>query len=210
VSPKADGRALGDAVSLEGAVICPAIAGNVSLDGESLDIRLYAACYETAQGSAGVHAGLIRAGEVVACEFHLSTCDDAALVRQAGDPTGYAPWVQLQGAADAPRPHVVPRPATVEGPTPPRAAPPSPLHQASGDDDETEAELLMLDMTSGDYVDHPRFGVCRIVHAPVDDKVSIRLPTGKHVDLSLNVMRILPPKQQGGRKVFQVEMRRKP
>jgi len=58
-------------------------------------------------------------------------------------------------------------------------------------------------------VDHPRFGLCKVVHPPVDDKVTIKLPAGKHVDLHLGVMRVLPPKQVGGRKIFQVEVRRK-
>lgn len=209
VEPRADGKTLGEAVTLEGAVVCPSISGNVSLDGESLDVRLYAACYPPEGTGPGPRVGLVRAGEVVACEFYLTACDDAALVRQSDDPAGFAPWMQLQAAGEAPRPaHVVPR-SPVEGPTPPRPAS-VPLHHPSpAEDDETAAELLMLEMQAGDYVDHPRFGVCRIVHSPVDEKVSIRLPTGKHVDLHLGVMRILPPKQQGGRKVFQVEMRKR-
>jgi len=194
-----EGDGLKPPAPVDGAVFCPTVFGSVSLDGDSTDVRLYGTCHAGERGVTGV----ITAGEVRYCEFLLVTSDDLALVRQANDRGGFAPWVQLKAAADvrlragAAGPLVGPAPRPAPGP-----AFPAP-------DDDEASELNILDMKEGDHVDHPRFGVCRVVHGPVDDKVSIRLPTGKHVDLHLGVMRVLHPKQVGGRRVFQVEVRRK-
>jgi hypothetical protein len=51
--------------------------------------------------------------------------------------------------------------------------------------------------------------VCRITAEPLEDKITIRLSTGKHVDLSLNIMKVLEPKQLGGRRIFGLEIKRK-
>jgi hypothetical protein len=236
---KDDGNGFQAADVLDGVIFCPAIQGNVSLRQDALDLRLYAACHP-ADGSPSA-LGVLRAGEVVHCEFLLVACDDAALVREDGNGAGYAPWVQLQAghipaaeplraapAASATAPATAPeapggtragagRKAGTAAPAPAPAAAPSassfvppplpPLRQAP--DEDEASELNALEMSVGDYVDHPRFGKCRIVHAPHDEKVTVRLETGKHVDLSLGVMRVLPPRMQGARKVFQVEMRRR-
>ena len=184
--------------------------------------------------------GTLRSGEVVHCEFLLVACDDAALVREEKAGNGFAPWVQLQpghvpaaeplraapgngttpAAAStgndgkAPAPAAAPAKKGAPPPPPPPAAsnfvpPPMPPLRQTPEEDEA-SELNVLEMAVGDYVDHPRFGKCRIVHAPHDEKVTIRLETGKHVDLSLGVMRVLPPRMHGARRVFQVEMRRRP
>lgn len=200
-SPRADGTGLGEAGVFPGVLVFPHVQGNVSLRGDAVDVRLYAAGYGSA-GDGVTALGLLQGGEVVSCEFFLVASDDVSLVRDVDD-GDLAPWVQLQTA-----PETRPRPVMsvpLEGPMA-RPAPP-PLH-AQMDEDET-SELNILEMAVGDYVDHPRFGVCKIVHAPVDDRVSIRLPTGKHVDLHLGVMRVHAARQNGGRKVFQVEMKKR-
>lgn len=76
------------------------------------------------------------------------------------------------------------------------------------DEDET-SELNIMDMAVGDYVDHPRFGLCRVINVLVDEKVTIRLPTGKNVDLHLGMMRVQNPKQADGYKVFQLEIKKR-
>jgi predicted DNA-binding protein with PD1-like motif len=203
----ADGRGFQAAELIPGVVFFPALTGNLSLEGESLSVRLYGTGMVSNGGPPAL--GVVRGGEVVFCEFLLLALDDAVLVRASG-PGGFAQWDQLQGGQDAriraAAAAAAAAPRAPEGPAPRPA--PAPLY-VQPDEDES-SELNVLDMAEGDYVDHPKFGQCRIVHAPLDEKVSIRLPTGKHVDLHLGVMRVLQPKQVGGRRVFQVEVRRKP
>jgi len=198
-----DGSGLADPVVVEGTCLLASIGGNVSLENEAISIRLYATC-QPQSGDAPAVSGILYGGEVCLCEFLIVTMDDLALVRDGSDPSGFAPWMQVQAGAEMRIRAAAAR--TTEGPAP---RPPAPPPTYTSPDEDESTELNILDMREGDYVDHPRFGECRIVHAPQDEKISIRLPTGKHVDLSLGVMRVLPPRQKGGRKVFQVEVRRK-
>jgi predicted DNA-binding protein with PD1-like motif len=200
----ADGKGLGTAGAMEGMAFCPSMSGNVSIEGDALNVRLYATCFEpNGDGATAKRMGLVRSGEVVLCEFLLVALDDAALVRRSPDGHGFAQWEQVQAGVDLRTRSSGPR--APEGPAQRPAAAPAFIPP---DEDET-SELSILDMKEGDHVDHPKFGICRIVHAPMDDKVSIRLGNGKHVDLHLGVMRVLPAKMAGGRKVFQIEVRRK-
>ncbi len=200
-----DGKGLGEPITLQGAVFCPSVSGNVSIEGEGVHLRLYSSCHP-ADGTSSVPMGmgLIRSGEVVMCEFFLVALDDAAMVRAPLDGTNFGHWVQLQAAAEIRSS----RPPTQRAPEGPAQRPTPPPAYVVPDEDES-SDLNILDMKEGDYVDHPKFGQCRIVHAPLDEKISIRLPNGKHVDLHLGVMRVLAARQVGGRKVFQVEVRRK-
>jgi predicted DNA-binding protein with PD1-like motif len=218
---KADGSGMGDPVALDGVAFCPTITGNVSLLDGVLDLRLYATCHPPEAASGPATLGLLRGGEVLAFEFLLLACDDAVLVRENDARFGFAPWIQLQpgtqvGMVTPPAPAPVPNMWTGDEGRLPGAAmgtvsdipAAAPLLRQPIDEDES-SELNVLDMSVGDYLDHPRFGKCRIVHDPHDDKVTIRLETGKHVDLHLGVMRVLPPKQIGSKKVFQIEMRKR-
>jgi len=201
-APRGDGGGLDEAGVHPGVLVFPHLQGNVSLRGDAIDVRLYAAGYGAGGDGAVAALGLLRGGEVVACEFFLIACDDVSLVRD-GDGDDFAPWVQLQTVVDSkPRPVMS---VPLEGPM---ARPAAPAPHVLMDEDET-SELNILEMAVGDYVDHPRFGVCKIVHAPVDERVSIRLPAGKHVDLHLGVMRVHAAKMVGGRKVFQIEMKKR-
>jgi predicted DNA-binding protein with PD1-like motif len=185
-----------ETLMLEGVYFCTSITGNVSLKGQGTDVRLYADCRPVDGGPAV--CGVLAGGEVLLCEFLLITCADAALVRD--ESAAFSPWVQLQASAPGKtgasilEPMVTRPAATV-------------IHQAVDEDEMTE--LAILEMRTGDYVDHPKFGVCRITAEPLEDKITIRLSTGKHVDLSLNIMKVLEPKQLGGRRIFGLEIKRK-
>lgn len=184
--------------TLDGVVFCPAITGNISMLGDGLDIRLYASVRPAGDGP---RAGRILSGEVRLCEFLILALDDVAFVRAPGD--AYSPWVQVQAPEDLKARAPVHPPAIqplVRPPPEPAFRPPDP--------DEAE-ELILLEIRPGDYVDHPRFGKCRVVHAPQEDRLTIRLGSGKHVDLHMGVLRILPGRETGGRKVYPIELRKR-
>lgn len=179
---------------VEGTRFFPSVTGNVSLLGEDVHIRLYGQS-EGTQGQPGA-IGLIVGGEVLFCEFLITTCEDAALIRERVAP--FSPWVQLQPSGNVVVPEFQPSPQR-----------PTTIQPAAHTDEDEATELNILEMKAGDYVDHPRFGVCRISADPADDKISIKLATGKQVDLSLGVMKVHDPKQLGGRRVFKLEIKRR-
>lgn len=192
-----------DAVTLDGTVFCPTISGNISMLGDGIDVRLYAFIRGARTGSGAVveRAGRILSGAVRMCEFLILALDDVAFVRSSDD--AYASWVQVQAPEDLKARKPVPLAAMQ-----PLVRPPSEPPFRSPDLDEVE-ELVLLEIQPGDYVDHPRFGTCRVVHAPQDDRLTIRLSSGKHVDLHMGVLRVLPGRQVGGQKVYPIEMRKR-
>lgn len=187
--------------TLDGIVFCPTVSGNVSMLGDGLDVRLYAAVRTTRNGESAVRAGRILSGEVRMCEFLILALDDVAFVRAQDE--AYGAWVQVQAPEEMKARTPVPPPAIqtlVRPPLEPSFRPPDP--------DEAE-ELILLEMKPGDYVDHPRFGLCRVVHPPQEDRLTIRLGSGKHVDLHMGVLRVLPGREAGGRKVYPIELRKR-
>lgn len=190
---KAGAAGFGQPAQLDGSFFFPSISGNISLAGDDVMIRLLGESHST-DGSR--IAGTIEGGEVVFCEFLITVCEDSTLVRDRGTP--FSPWVQLQATAVS----------TVEEFQNHPARPLMMSTPASPDDDET-TELNILEMKRGDYVDHPRFGICRISTEPVGDKISIRLSTGKQVDLSLGIMRVREPELIGDKRVFRLEIKRR-
>lgn len=208
-APGPEGRDLLDPEVREGVYLVPSLQGNVSLCGEEVVVRLVGTGAPVSKGDAW--AGVLRGGEVLHLEFWMTAGDDVSLCRDEEDRTGFAPFVTLLPGRPAPSSSLK-RPEAVTRPEPPPAAPPSPPADAPlrrPPEEVDNSDLYVLEMQVGDFLEHPRFGRCRIITAQEDDKVTIRLDNGKHVDLSLSVLRVLPPKTQGNRKVFPVELRRK-
>jgi len=183
-------------VQLDGTHFLPTITGSISRNDTQMALRLHV---ELAGPDAGSRvAGLLEGGEVLFCEFMITACGEVSLVRDMGG--RFKPWVQIQAAGPTGS-----ATGTLE-PLPPRPVPVA-MHAPAADDEASE--LNILEMKAGDYVDHPKFGVCRISADPVEDKISIRLNTGKQVDLSLGIMKVLEPRMVGGRRVFRLEIRRR-
>ncbi len=196
-----EGPEAGDPEVFDGVVFCPTVSGNVSMLGDGLDVRLYTTVQAARNGARTVRAGRIVSGEVRMCEFVILALDDVAFVRAQDE--AYGAWVQVQAPEELKARTPVPPPAIqplVRPPAEPSFRPPDP--------DEAE-ELILLEMKPGDYVDHPRFGLCRVVHPPQEDRLTIRLGSGKHVDLHMGVLRVLPGREAGGRKVYPIELRKR-
>ncbi len=192
-----DGKGFGAPSESEGLRFFASMQGNVSLTGDTDDIRLYG--HADAPDTAGISAnGQICSGEVAMCEFLAVVSDQMALVRQAGQDGAWAPWVQVRAPAPS---GPVPSPIT--------ATTPYPTHPRLPPDEAEINELNILDIREGDFLDHARFGMCKVVRVPKDDKVTVRLPTGKLVDLHLGVMTVSPLREMGGRRVFSLEVRKR-
>ena len=59
-----------------------------------------------------------------------------------------------------------------------------------------------------DILVHPKFGRCRVARAE-DDRVKVRLPSGRLVDLHVNVFRLVQLPDEEGRRVFKAVSRRR-
>lgn len=207
-----EGRTLAAPEVREGVFLVPVLAGSIARCNDDVDLRLAGTGTPVAGGEPW--SGVLLGAEVVHVEFWLLAGDDVVLFRDEDDPTGLGPFVTAMPGRPAPATalaHGTPAsPATIQVPAVPAAsAPAAPPPLRKPPEEADASDLYVLEMEVGDYLEHPRFGKCRILAAHEDDKVTIRLDNGKHVDLSLSVLRVLPPKMQGSRKVFPVELRRR-
>jgi predicted DNA-binding protein with PD1-like motif len=61
----------------------------------------------------------------------------------------------------------------------------------------------------GDYLEHPRLGSCEVVKVVDDDRISIRMESGKVAQLHLGLLTLGPGRQSKGRKIYDVSIRRR-
>lgn len=188
----------GETMTTNSRLFCPILNGNVSLLNDSLDVRLYGVF--SLEGQTPL-TGRLLSGEVEMAEFMFLAFDDATFIRDAGDKTGFNPWVQLEPKG-AERARKTPRVQAMEAITKPR---PPPITSA----EEEENELILSQIKVGDIVDHPVFGQCKVIQPPGEDKLLIRKPSGGSAALSLSAVKVLPPVQRGANKVFPIEIKKR-
>ena len=56
----------------------------------------------------------------------------------------------------------------------------------------------------GDWIDHHKFGLCRIDGLSGEGVCVIKLPDARRKKIKVDAMRVLPPRMEGGRRVFPV------
>jgi len=140
-------------------------------------------------------AGRLVASAAIALDVVVEVWDAAvaasAPAKPPAPPPKQAAWARVVEASerrperDAPPPQALPK-------QPPRTT-------RSLDLDEPAPDV-------GDDVQHPQFGRCRVVECS-DDKISIRLPSGRIVQLGSAVLKYGMPEDEDGRRVFPVEVR---
>ncbi len=82
---------------------------------------------------------------------------------------------------------------------------PLPARKRPGDDDLGAVHTP----ERGDYVDHKQFGLCRVDGVSDDGGLVIRLETGRRKLIKLDVLDVLEPRTEGGKKVFPLRPRRR-
>lgn len=195
------------------------LTGNISLAGRETSIR----CHVTglSRGPEGELApgmvpagGEVVAGEVVGLEFTLESVDDLKLYRDHDERSGLDGWLRLEFASgggnpvvrQAPRePGEVPAAKAAPAPAPARKKPaPSVL------DDEPTTEETLQEIRVGDLLNHPTLGQCVVVSTDLEDRLQIKLESGRVVELHTGLVDIAPFRPgPGGERVFAVSIRRR-
>lgn len=148
-----------------------------------------------------VYGGHVGDGVVFALELRIDCFDDLELRRAADEATGLQLWASdvASSGRDADAPDQTP--ATSEaGVTWAMAA------QVSA---EAEPVLAVEQPERGDYIEHERFGLCKIEGLTGDGVCMIKLPNARRKKIKLDAMLVLPPRRDGDRRVFPVRPRRK-
>jgi predicted DNA-binding protein with PD1-like motif len=82
---------------------------------------------------------------------------------------------------------------------------PLPARKRPSDDDDSNTRTP----ERGDYVDHKQFGLCRVEKVGDDGGLVIRLETGRRKLIKLDVLDVLDPREDGGKRIFPLRPRRR-
>jgi predicted DNA-binding protein with PD1-like motif len=159
--------------------------GNISyLDGE-LDTSLKVLLSRGGE----LLAGRLVGASVAQLEFYVRTLDDFILIRGEEEQSGLMQWVQVRFPEDeSSAPEPLKRPAS--------------RRRRVGLDDDENPEI-----EEGDVLLHPRFKRCTVLKVIDDEKVTVRLPTGRRVELILSMFKLEPKEEQDGATVYNVTRR---
>lgn len=172
------------------------LGGRVSAADGEVDVTLAIHAIHSAPAVPAAVGRLLAAG-AIALDVVVEVWDASAPAAATGPvPTQKeAAWAKVVEAS-AKRPVRAPRPEPV---VPLADLPTSPRRGGEIDYDEPMPEV-------GDEVQHPQFGRCRVVES-ADDKISIRLASGRIIQLGASVLKFGAPDEEDGKRVFPVEVR---
>ena len=169
------------------------LQGNLSLkDGEPF-WHLHATVSLREDGSDITFGGHVDDGVVFALELRIECLDDVEL-RRADDPaTGLQLWASVSEEA----------PAESRAPVSAPAEPPSAWAAVAAASAETEPEPEIPKPAKGDWIDHAKFGLCKI-EGLAGDVTIIKLPDATRKKIKLGALRVLMPRTDGDRRIFPV------
>lgn len=168
------------------------LLGNVSQSERGVSLHLQVQLLHDDGEQQTLRGGRLVAGDIEDFEFFMETVDDFAFVR-AGDGDGLDPWVQIASDAHVASQDMPSRSEFLPGRLGSR--------NDEGDDYELRPDDRLL---------HPRLGRCVVVQVPDEDRASIRLESGRVVDLHLGLLKLVcTERADDGRQTFKVQIRKR-
>ncbi len=140
-----------------------------------------------------VAAGVLEEGISASLELNCQTCDDITLRRYHDEQVGLARWLDVAVNIAEAAPEVVKSGRVAMEAMPSRLLEPNEMPQ----------------LKVGDWLEHPRLGECEVVQVVDDDRVSIRMESGKVAQLHLGLLTLTGSKRRRGRNVYDVQIRRR-
>ena len=186
-----------DPVSYPGTFHAASLNGSISLIERQTSIRCHAlGSALTPQGQV-VASGEIVSGEIVSLEFSLESVDDIRLFRARDERSGLDGWLHVEFAQAGTPVRAPERPIVME----PTAVDDAPASKATD---------LTSDIREGDFLNHPTLGRCVVAGPEVDERLTIRLESGRLVELHTGLIDISPARPgPGGQRVFNVAIKRR-
>ncbi|MCO4761159.1 MAG: hypothetical protein KC502_06620 [Myxococcales bacterium] len=138
-------------------------------------------------------AGLLEEGISASVELACQTYDDITLRRYHDSQIENARWLDVSVNVTESTTEVVKSGRVAMEAMPSRLLEPNEMPQ----------------LKVGDYLQHPRLGQCEVVKVIDDDRVSIRMSTGKVAQLHLGLLSLSRGERRKGRMVYHVHIRRR-
>ena len=141
------------------------------------------------------YGGHVVDGSIFALEFRIDCFDELELRRANDDATGLSLWANLGAQAGG------------------REGAPAPEAARAGVTWEMAAEVSARAQPAvreeykperGDWIEHAKFGLCKIEGLSGDGVCIIKLPDARRKKIKIDAMQVLAPRSDGGRRVFPV------
>jgi predicted DNA-binding protein with PD1-like motif len=145
------------------------------------------------------YGGHVVDGVVFALEFRIDCFDELELRRDNDDATGLQLWANLEaqitGQELAPAPDAAPQGAPAEVTWAMAAELSASAEPAARPEYKPE---------KGDWIEHAKFGLCKIEGLTGDGVCIIKLPDARRKKIKIDALQVLAPRSDGGRRVFPV------
>lgn len=171
--------------------------GNLScLDGEPF-WHLHATVSLREDGRDVTYGGHVDDGVVFALELRIECFDGLTLRRGDDEATGLKLWMEADAAST---------PSDVASGEQPEAATWAMAAQLSAQASPAPAAQAPA---KGDWVDHAKFGLCKIEGLSGDGVCILKLPNATRKKIKLDAMQVLPPRTDDDRTIFPLRPKRK-
>ena len=169
--------------------------GNLSLREGKPFWHLHASVSLREDGRDVTYGGHVADGVVFALEFRIECFDGLELHRADDEATGLQLWADSGGAEASDtgvRAAVEPTPAAVS------------WAMAAEVSARVEPTPEVPKPVRGDWIEHQKFGLCKIEGLSGDGVCIIKLPDGTRKKIKLDAMLVLMPREDGARRIFPV------
>ncbi len=181
---------LGEPCALPGLYLVAAMQAPVSEYHGGLDLTVRVLLHGSGGDTVG---GLLVEAISASLEIIAQSFDDIVLRRYDDDDMGIARWLDVAvTSADA-------VPEAVKSGREAMEAMPSRLLEP----------VEMPQLRVGDYLEHPRLGQCEVTQVVDDERVAIRMTSGKIAQLHLGLLTLKRSKRRQGHNVYEVQIRRR-
>ncbi len=166
-------------------------------DADETDLMVHTVAAASGVGRNKVVVGQLVGGEVIQFEFLIEVFESISLRRMHDASTGLGLWLQAMPTGEDATDEAAEVPAAKEPDAGSRRAEPE------------EIELDEIELERGDWLDHPRLGQCQVLARDNDERVPVKLPSGRVAELHLGLFRMFRIGRKQGGTVYKVEVRRK-
>ena len=177
------------------------LQGNLSLRDDAPFWHLHATVSLRDDGEDRTWGGHVEDALVFALEFRVECFDEVELRRRDDAATGLQLWADDGGRA----PSALPEP--VGGTTVPNSAWARVAEASASIDPDPEPERYQP--TKGDFIEHAKFGLCKIEGLSGDGVCIIKLADARRKKIKLDAMLVLAPRPDGDRLIYPVRPRPK-
>jgi predicted DNA-binding protein with PD1-like motif len=185
-----------------------ALNGNISEKDGKLFVHAKVSLSRERDNGIELIGGQLQSGRVFAVEFVIDVFEDLLLRRGPDAQTGLALWREAISLAETPPESQPPKPPAVPFEAPAKTSwddvvAASDARPAQPEEEPPQLPEEDVRVAAGDLIDHPKFGRCVVERIEGDyEFVSARLRNQRLIRLSLDVLRLLPAGEDGGKRLF--------